>query len=179
MHAMILRRQFLQTLGAAAVAPRFAFQSTPSAPSAQSADAESADRATILYDDHAVTLDRVRADRSNPARLWVQTRDLPRINEFELKPEGACRADLCVPVPKSMIDGEYFDFSGFARLTGQAEVADSTTRTWSYGEMPVLRGAFLESRMAPDFAVPDRNGKTVRLSDFRGKKVLVVTWASW
>ena len=31
----------------------------------------------------------------------------------------------------------------------------------------------------PDFALPDRNGKTVRLSDFRGKKVLIVTWASW
>ena len=164
------RRQFLQTLGAAAALPRSAFQS---------AAATSAARATVLYDDRAVTLDRVRADRSTPTRLWVQTRDLPRINEFELKPEGACRADLCVPVPKSMIDGEYFDFSGFARLTGQAEVADSTTRTWSYGEMPVLRGAFLESRMAPDFAVPDRKGNPVRLSGFRGKKVLVVTWASW
>jgi peroxiredoxin len=33
--------------------------------------------------------------------------------------------------------------------------------------------------MAPDFAVPDRKGRVVRLSDFRGKKVLVVTWASW
>ena len=176
MHAMIPRRQFLQTLGAAAVLPKSAFRS---AQSAQAAVAESADRTTVLYDDRAVTLDRVRVDRSTPARLWVQTRDLPRINEFELKPEGACRADLCVPVPKSMIDGEYFDFSGFARLTGQAEVADSTTRTWSYGEMPVLRGAFLESRMAPDFAVPDRKGNPVRLSGFRGKKVLVVTWASW
>ena len=45
--------------------------------------------------------------------------------------------------------------------------------------MPVLRGAFLESRVAPDFSVPDRQGRNVRLSDFRGKKVLVVTWASW
>jgi peroxiredoxin len=33
--------------------------------------------------------------------------------------------------------------------------------------------------MAPDFAVPDRRGNPVRLSGFRGKKVLVVTWASW
>jgi glutathione peroxidase-family protein len=27
--------------------------------------------------------------------------------------------------------------------------------------------------------VPDRKGRIVRLSQFRGKKVLVVTWASW
>ena len=33
--------------------------------------------------------------------------------------------------------------------------------------------------MAPDFALPDREGKLVRLSDFKGKKVLIVTWASW
>ena len=32
---------------------------------------------------------------------------------------------------------------------------------------------------APDFVLPDRTGKIVHLSDFRGKKVFLVTWASW
>jgi len=58
-------------------------------------------------------------------------------------------------------------------------VADSPTRVWSLGEMPVVRGAFLESRIAPEFSVPDRTGRQVQLSQFRGKKVLLVTWASW
>ena len=31
----------------------------------------------------------------------------------------------------------------------------------------------------PDFSLPDRDGKMHKLSDFRGKKVLVITWASW
>lgn len=31
----------------------------------------------------------------------------------------------------------------------------------------------------PDFALPDLDGKTVRLSDFRGKRVALVAWASW
>jgi AhpC/TSA family protein len=129
---------------------------------------------TVLYADQTVPLDKVRPD---PKDLWVRAADLPRINQFELKPQGACRADLCIPVPKDLRGGPWFNLSGFARRTRQAVVSDSGV--WSFGEIPVVRGEFYQSRIAPDFSVPDRKGRTVRLSDFRGKKVLVVTWASW
>jgi len=33
--------------------------------------------------------------------------------------------------------------------------------------------------LAPDFALKDLNGQTVRLSDFRGKPVLLNFWAAW
>jgi AhpC/TSA family len=135
--------------------------------------------AMVLYDDRAVVLDRVRPNAKTPLALWVRKADLPRINGFELKPQGACREDICIPVPRTMTDGDYFDLSAFAARTGQAVVGEPSARVWSFGEMPMLRGAFLESRVAPDFSVPDRKGRDVRLSDFRGKKVLLVTWASW
>jgi hypothetical protein len=129
---------------------------------------------TVLYADRAVPLEKIRPD---PKDLWVRAADLPRINEFEVKPQGACRADLCVPLAKNLKSGEWFNLTGFARRIRQAYVAD--TGVWSFGEIPVLRGAFYQSRTAPEFAVPDRKGRVVHLSDFRGKKVLVVTWASW
>jgi len=31
----------------------------------------------------------------------------------------------------------------------------------------------------PDLTFPDLNGRPVRLSDFRGKKLLIFVWASW
>ncbi|NDG42002.1 MAG: TlpA family protein disulfide reductase, partial [Betaproteobacteria bacterium] len=37
----------------------------------------------------------------------------------------------------------------------------------------------LSTLEAPDFELPDLAGQTHRLSDYRGKKVLLATWASW
>ena len=136
--------------------------------------------ATVLYDDRVVPLAKLGRDpgRAKDA-LWVRKADLPRVNDFEVKPQGACRADICVPIPKDMMRGDYFNVTAFARKVGQSVVADGDARVWSLGEIPMLRGGFLESRAAPDFAVPDRAGRPVHLSRFRGKKVLVITWASW
>ena len=136
--------------------------------------APSTSTTTVLYNDSAVKLDNVRPDAKD---LWVRAADLPRINEFELKPQGACRADMCIPVAKTLKNGPWFNLTGFSRKLGQAYVNDSGV--WSFGDIPVMRGSFYSSRIAPDFAVPDRTGKMVHLSDFRGKKVLVFTWASW
>jgi hypothetical protein len=136
--------------------------------------------ATVLYDDRAVPLAKLGRDPGNKNdALWIRKADLPRVNDFEVKPQGACRADICVPIPKGMMRGEGFNLSAFARKIGQSVVADVDARVWSFGEIPMLRGGFLESRIAPDFTVPDRAGRAVRLSSVRGKKVLVITWASW
>jgi hypothetical protein len=151
------RRTFLLASGAAAVA-----SAAPDTP------------ATVLYGERSVTLNNYQ---NNSSDLWVRKSDLPKINDFEVKPQGACRDDLCIPIPKDLTRGDWFNLSGFARKIGEASVSDSNV--WSFGEIPVLRGSYTNSRIAPDFAVPDRKGKIVHLSDFRGKKALVVTWASW
>ena len=81
-----------------------------------------------------------------------------------------------------MTRSAYFNLSAFARKVGQTVVVDRDARVWSFGDIPIVRGQFVESRIAPDFEVPvnkERSGRSVRLADFRGKKVLVLTWASW
>jgi hypothetical protein len=136
--------------------------------------------ATVLCGDRTVALDRIGADPQHVSdALWVHRCDLPRIDDFELKPQGACRADLCIPVPGSMLRGEYINLTAFAKQAGQPLVAEPGARIWSLGEMPAIGGGSIASRVAPDFSVPDRAGRPIHLSDFRGTKVLVVTWASW
>jgi hypothetical protein len=132
--------------------------------------------ATVLFGENAVALDKVRTEAGS-GDLWVHSKDLPRVNEFEVKPQGACRADVCIPLSKNLKNGEWFNLTGFARKIGETFVTEQNV--WSFGEIPVLRGGFYNSRIAPDFAVPDRKGRVVHLSDFRGKKALVITWASW
>jgi hypothetical protein len=159
------RRDFLLMIGSAPLASRITAASEP--------------EATVLYDDQAVTVQGVRLDAKTPESLWIRKRDLRSVNGFEVKPQGACRDDICVPIPKSMTRGGYFDLTAFARKAGQAMVADTAARVWSFGEIQALRGGFLQSRIAPDIVVPDRTGRPVRLTGFRGKKLLLVTWASW
>jgi hypothetical protein len=130
--------------------------------------------ATVLFGENTVALDKTRVIDGN---LWVQSEDLPRINQFEVKPQGACRAGVCIPLSKTLKNGDWFNLTGFAHRIGETVVNEQTV--YSFGEIPVLRGSFYNSRIAPDFAVPDRQGKVVHLSDFRGKKALVITWASW
>lgn len=140
--------------------------------------------ATVLFDDRATPLTTVRPNPKdapkNDASLWIRKRDLPRVNGFEVKPQGACRADICIPIPKDMIRGDAFNLTAFAAKVGEAVVSDADARVWSFGEIQALRGAGgLQSRIAPDVTIPDRRGHPVSLKAFRGKKVLLVTWASW
>lgn len=146
--------------------------------------AAAAQAVTVLYDGRVVVVEKTLAD---PNDLWIVPADLPRVNGFELKPEGACLDELCVPVLQDR-DSEllvirsgqkWFNVTELARRLQQPFVADHDQRVWSLGEISVTRTRFLSAAVAPDFALPDRQGTLVRLSDFRGKKVLLVTWASW
>ena len=115
--------------------------------------------------------------------LWLSEAALKAVTGFELKPEGLCLDELCIPVPQ---DGSWEQKRGgetFIDLSAMAAVMDQPLiregdGLWSLGDAPVLRMS-LETGLAPDFELPDQEGQPVRLSDFRGKKVLLLTWASW
>ncbi len=139
------------------------------------------EHATIVYDDVAteITPANVKADQ-----LWITNADLKRSTRFEVKPQGVCRDELCFPLPKSRRrefiskNKSLFNLTAFAQLTQQPVAHDAALSTWYFGLRSDQRQA-LASLQAPDFTLPDMNGKLHSLSEFRGRKVLLITWASW
>ncbi len=117
--------------------------------------------------------------------LWVRVDQLEQATGWQLKPEGVCLGEICVPLfePEREAwiadadDRVWFCYSAFADKIGQKHVRDGDV--WSLGSVPEVRRIGLESGLAPDFEMTDRNGDTVRLSDLRGHKVVLFTWASW
>jgi hypothetical protein len=119
--------------------------------------------------------------------LWVTLPDLTRATGFVLKPQGVCRNELCFPLPKNK-KAEFlarrgkvtwFNLSAFARLVGQPVAHDEKLSTWYFGARPDAQNSYLSSLEAPNFTLPDMGGKMHSLADFRRKKVLLITWASW
>ncbi len=71
------------------------------------------------------------------------------------------------------------DIAAMWRHSGQPVLHDAARRTWVLGSGAQQRSATLASLRAPDFALPDLAGRTHRLSQYRGRKVFLATWASW
>jgi hypothetical protein len=74
---------------------------------------------------------------------------------------------------------DWFNLSAFAKLVRQPVARDQTNGVWYFGKREDERGTYLTTLKAPNFTLPDIDGKMHSLSDYRGKKVLLVTWASW
>ena len=122
-----------------------------------------------------------------PAGLWLSTKDLQQATGFEIKPQGVCRDELCFPIPakrKAEFVNKrgsvtWFNLTAFASLTHQAVARDEKNGVWYFGPRGQAHESYLESMDAPDFTLADQDGKMHSLSQYRGTKVLLLTWASW
>ena len=108
--------------------------------------------------------------------------ELEAVSSWRLESQGLCRGDVCVPLPGSadaFCEGDLVGVSRLWERLGRPLLHDASGSTWMLGEAAEDRTRQLASLEAPDFALPVIDGQLHRLSDHRGKKVLLVTWASW
>ena len=111
--------------------------------------------------------------------LWMSASDAEKVTGWTLKPEGMCRAELCVPLPATAVKGREIDVAAFWTRLGGPVVAGEDGEVWALGAPADERNSTLEGLVAPDFTLPDVDGKPHTLSQLRGKKVFLATWASW
>ena len=100
---------------------------------------------------------------------------------WELKPQGLCRGDACLPVRPAhgLLRDDGIDLAALAALLDRPLALDAGERVAWLGASAVERGARLASLEAPDFTLPDLDGHPHALTDFRGRKVFLLAWASW
>jgi peroxiredoxin len=104
---------------------------------------------------------------------------LPTAIGWDLKPEGLCRGDVCMPVRDR--DVLYVD-----ERVDLARVAEALDRPFlvedgvaALGEPRAIRRMAAGGLQAPEFALPDLDGRVRHLGEWQGKKKLLVTFATW
>jgi hypothetical protein len=107
-------------------------------------------------------------------RPRVSVQEFEKKSGWHLRPEGLCHDDVCVPFPHST--GE-LELAAVAHAFGSPLVEDVDAGVWSLG-LPVAAHAIACAR-APDLMLPDVDGNVFHLESLRGKKVLLLAWASW
>lgn len=107
-------------------------------------------------------------------RLLVGVDDFARATGWELKPEGLCREEICVPIRPNVRDGERIDLPAAAEALGRAFVVADDVAALAGDPMGAGQRASID-----ELSLPDLDGNTVHLSGFAGRKRLLVAWASW
>jgi hypothetical protein len=110
-------------------------------------------------------------------RLEVTPGELERRTGWELKPEGLCKDDRCVPLPNGGAAGGLIDVTAVAERLGMPLVHDDRHDLWALG--PEAGGRVLASAELPPIVLADVDGQPFDLGSLRGEKVLIAAWASW
>ncbi len=113
--------------------------------------------------------------------VWLSFNALKTALGWERKPEGLCQGDMCIPLEdeQDLLSDDGVDLAGLAELLTRPLALDPEARVAYLGEAARDQSAQLMSLRAPDFSLPDLDGKLHSLSDQRGRKVLLVAYASW
>lgn len=136
--------------------------------------------ATILCEQSETTCASARVEGDD---LWMAIPDAEAATGWALKPEGFCKGEVCVPVPPSrkgeLVAGAEVNVAALWRMMGGPVARDVRGETWVLGTGAAVRSSRLMSLEAPDFSLPDLEGRQASLGAQRGRKVLLATWASW
>ncbi|HEX4016246.1 MAG TPA: hypothetical protein VHX15_05860 [Frankiaceae bacterium] len=106
-------------------------------------------------------------------RTDLSPEEFQSLTGWEIKPEGACKGETCVPLASAD-----FDAVSTAERLGMAVVEEPGSPLWALGPESI-GGRALTNTDTADFALPDLDGNEFRLSSLHGQKVLLLAWAPY
>jgi hypothetical protein len=123
---------------------------------------------------------RPATGRVDGDRVLVDAEVLGQLSGWQLKPEGLCRDEMCVPVrdAEMVVDGAV-DIARFAAALARPAVVDAAQGVVALGERSADRRGPIEDGIAPDFTLPQLDGGTFTFSSLGRRKKLLLAWASW
>lgn len=106
--------------------------------------------------------------------LQVPAADFFRETGWQIKPEGACKGSVCVPLDAPA--GDTVDLSELAPKLGMAVVEHDGR--YAVGPESLSSRALVTAEAA-NIRLPDVNGNPFELSSLRGQKIIVYAWAPY
>jgi hypothetical protein len=136
---------------------------------------------TILENGESHEVDSAFGDQGGNAALRLPADPTFEALGWTQKPEGLCQGDRCIPIANrpELIASQGVDIAALGEVLGRPVAIDQSESIASFGAETASHGRQLSGGVAPDFTLPDLSGKEHSLSSFKGKKVLLIAYASW
>src|SRR5262245_64404457 len=89
----------------------------------------------VIHKSHDTRLARATADGD---ALWLDRDELERATGWRWKPQGLCRDETCMPIPRDtdrpLVDGDRLDAAGMWRYAGLPVAHNRSGDLWVLGE---------------------------------------------
>jgi len=114
-------------------------------------------------------------------RVLVDPRQLPAALGWQLKDEGLCRDEMCVPVRDRdrLFVGDRIDVAAVADALGRPMVVDAGAAVAAMALPSEERRRALTDHRAPPFTLPDLDGRLHSLDEWHGRKKLLIAFSTW
>jgi len=109
--------------------------------------------------------------------LSVDRADFEARTGWQLKPEGACKGDICIPLAEQP-EGDTLQLESIAEQLNLPLIHDEAHGLWALGPESLSSRA-LATVEAPNLTLPTLDGDTFELHTLRGKKVVLVAWSPY
>ena len=111
-------------------------------------------------------------------RLDLTAEEFEQLTGWEIKPEGACQDDVCVPFPRCGGTPRGGSTSPWSPNGSACRSRDEVHGLWALGPRSGDRRVLDRARM-PELELQDFDGNAFHMASVRGRKVVLIAWASW